>query len=191
MTHARRLLARAPWRTVSSRRIYANPWIRVREDIAAMPDGRHTLYGVVECRPAVGVLAFPARDTIVLVGQYRYVARTFLWEIPTGSMNDGESEIAAAQRELAEEIGYTAGRMEQLIDYAPSPGLTDATMRIYLASDLQPATRDAHGPEETHMTVVHLPLEVAIRRTRTGEIVNAAAVIGLLLVDARLGPDGR
>jgi hypothetical protein len=64
-------------------------------------------------------------------------------------------------------------------------------MTIYVASELRPATREAHGPEERHMTVVRLPLDEAVRRARTGEIVNAAAVIGLLLVDARLGLDGR
>ena len=64
-------------------------------------------------------------------------------------------------------------------------------MTIYLASDLRPVSREAHGPEEAHMTVVHLPLDEAIRQARAGEIVNAAAVIGLLLVDAQLGLAGR
>jgi len=96
MTDDRGSLARAPWRTVSTRTIYTNPWIRVREDVAEMPDGRRTLYGVVETPPAIGVLPFLDANTVVLVGQYRYVARKFLWEIPTGSAKPGESEIDAA-----------------------------------------------------------------------------------------------
>src|SRR5262249_4632266 len=67
----RRALARASWHTRTTRRVYENPWMRIREDTAQMPDGRTTIYGVVECRPAVGVLPFLDEDTVVLVGQYR------------------------------------------------------------------------------------------------------------------------
>ena len=87
--------ARAAWRTLTSRAVYANPWIRVREDIAELPDGRTTLYGVVECAAAVGVLPFLDERTVVLVGQWRYVSRAFRWEIPTGAVKPGESEEAA------------------------------------------------------------------------------------------------
>jgi hypothetical protein len=82
MTDDRRSLARTPWKTVSTRPIYANQWIRVREDIAEMPDGYRTIYGVIEARPAVGVLPFVDDDTVLLVGQYRYVFGRFFWEIP-------------------------------------------------------------------------------------------------------------
>ena len=92
MTDRRRALARAAWRTLTTREAYANPWIRVREDVAEMPDGRTTLYGVIECKPAIGVLPLLDARTVVLVGQYRYVARNFYWEIPTGGMLAGESE---------------------------------------------------------------------------------------------------
>src|SRR5687767_10148144 len=101
VTNHRRTLARTPWRTLTTRPIYVNPWIRVREDIAEMPDGRHTLYGVIETSPAIGILPLLDDDTVVLVGQYRYVARGFRWEIPTGAMAPGEHEADAAQRELA------------------------------------------------------------------------------------------
>src|SRR5437868_3038040 len=100
MTDRQRALARAAWRTLTTREAYANPWIRVREDIAEMPDGRTTLYGVIETKPAIGVLPFLDARTVVLVGQYRYVARDFYWEMPTGSARPGESQEAAAQREL-------------------------------------------------------------------------------------------
>ena len=102
MADRRRALARAPWRTVSTRQVYANRWIRVREDVAELPDGRTTLYGVVECRPCIGVLPFLDASTVLLVGQYRYVTRAFAWEMPTGAMQPDESEEAAVQRELDE-----------------------------------------------------------------------------------------
>ena len=83
--------SRQPWRTTSSRPVYENRWIRVREDIAEMPDGRTTLYGVVQCAECVGILPFVDRDTVLLVGQYRYVAQGFYWEMPTGGQHAGES----------------------------------------------------------------------------------------------------
>src|SRR5215468_3160925 len=90
-------LARAPWRTRSTRAVYENRWIRVREDEALLPDGRSTIYGVVECAECVGVLPFVDADSVLLVGQYRYVARDFYWEIPTGAQHAGETLEQAAQ----------------------------------------------------------------------------------------------
>ena len=84
-TNRRRALARAPWKTRTSRPVYENPWMRLREDVAELPDGRTTIYGVVQCKPAVGVLPFLDDDTVVLVGQYRYVFGEFSWEMPTGA----------------------------------------------------------------------------------------------------------
>jgi ADP-ribose pyrophosphatase len=72
-------LARTPWRKLTSRAVYENPWIRVREDQVELPDGRTTLYGVVQCAGCVGVLPFVDTNTVVLVGQYRYVAGGFFW----------------------------------------------------------------------------------------------------------------
>ena len=122
----RQRLARIPWRQLTSRPVYENRWIRVREDQVELPDGRTTLYGVVQCAGCVGVLPFLDPDTIILVGQYRYVAGDFYWEMPTGAMKPGESEEAAVQRELAEEAGYEAPSRAVPIRrsssrYAPSP----------------------------------------------------------------------
>src|SRR5919204_4020238 len=125
--------ARAAWRTLTSRRVYANPWIRVREDTAELPDGRTTLYGVVECPPAVGVLPFVDARTVVLVGQWRYVSRAFRWEIPTGAVKPGESEEAAVQRELAEEAGYEAARLVKLCSIDTSKSVLDETAHLYAA----------------------------------------------------------
>src|SRR5512144_1661772 len=97
-------LARVPWRTTSTRPIYRNRWIDVREDMVELPDGHTTVYGVVECSECVGVLPFLDRDTVLLVGQYRYVARDFFWEIPTGGQHPGETIQEAAQRDLAEDL---------------------------------------------------------------------------------------
>jgi len=100
------------WRTLSSRPVYANKWISVRDDLVALPDGRTTVYGVVTCGHCVGLLPFVDPDTVLLVRQYRYVAGRPTWEMPTGGVHAGETLEQAAQRELAGRlaIGHTTSR---------------------------------------------------------------------------------
>ena len=81
-----------PWKTLSTREVYRNRWTRVREDIAEMPNGKTTIYGVVECGHCVGVLPFIDDEHVVLVRQYRYVFdENQRWEMPTGGVKPGES----------------------------------------------------------------------------------------------------
>jgi ADP-ribose pyrophosphatase len=178
MTDRRRALARAPWRTLTTRDVYANPWIRVREDVVELPDGRSTLYGVVECQPAVGVLPFLDARTVVLVGQYRYVARDFYWEMPTGGVRPGESEEAAAQRELAEEAGYEAGRFVKLCSFHTSKSVVDETAHIYLAEGPRPAVRD--GDDAEFIEVRPFAFDEVLRMVQTSQILDAMTVVAVL-----------
>jgi ADP-ribose pyrophosphatase len=178
MTDRRRALARVPWRTLTTRDVYANPWIRVREDVAELPDGRTTLYGVVECKPAVGVLPFLDARTVVLVGQYRYVARDFYWEIPTGAVRPGESEEAAVQRELAEEAGYAAAGLVKLCSFHSSKSVVDETAHIYLAEGLRPTTRAADDTE--FIEVRAFGFDEVVRMVERSEIRDAMTVVAVL-----------
>jgi ADP-ribose pyrophosphatase len=179
----RRALARASWQTRGSRPVYENPWIRIREDTALMPDGRTTLYGVVECRPAVGVLPFLDDDTVVLVGQYRYVARGFYWEIPTGAARPGETEEAAARRELAEEAGYEAQRLSKVHVFHTSKSVVDETAHIYLADGLRPVPRE---PDPTEfIDVQSFSFADALRMVETSEIKDSMTVVAILLAARR------
>ena len=178
MTDPRRALARAPWRTLTTRDVYANPWIRVREDVAELPDGRTTLYGVVHCRPAVGVLPFLDARTVVLVGQYRYVAGDFYWEMPTGGVRPGEAEEAAAQRELAEEAGYAAGRLVKLCSFHSSKSVVDETCHLYRADGLRAVARD--GDPTEFIEVRAFPFDDVVRMVERSEIRDAMTVIAVL-----------
>src|SRR5574341_1410919 len=131
-------IARIPWRQVATRRVYANKWLALREDQVRLPDGRETIYGVVDCGNCVGVLPFVDSSHVVLVGQYRYVAQRFTWEMPTGGVRPGESLEAAAQRELAEEAGHTAGRLTWISTYHTSKSVMNETAHLYLGQDLTP-----------------------------------------------------
>lgn len=125
------------WKTLSSREIYHNKWMRLREDLAEMPDGRTTIYGVCSFGQCVGVLPFIDDEHVVLVRQYRYVQHEdFRWEMPTGGIKAGESPEQAAQRELSEEAGYKAARLLPINVYYTSKSICDETAYLYLGYDL-------------------------------------------------------
>jgi ADP-ribose pyrophosphatase len=180
MTDDRRALARLPWRTLGSRPVYVNPWIRVREDIAELPDRRRTLYGVVVCKPALGVLPMLDHDTVVLVGQYRYVFGRFFWEIPTGAGEAGESERDAAARELEEETGYRAGRLEKLGTIQTSKSFLDEIAHLFIGTELAPGTRRLEGDATEFIEVAAFAVDEAIRMVERGEIQDAMSVVALL-----------
>ncbi len=170
--------SRTAWRTTSSRPVYQNHWISVREDIVELPDGRTTLYGVVQCHECVGVLPFLDRDTVLLVGQYRYVARDFFWEIPTGGQDKGETLVEAAQRELSEEAGYEAGRLVELGDFHTSKSILHEVAHLYIAEDLRPATRPSDHTEfiERHA----FAFTEVLAMVEHGEIKDAMTIIAVL-----------
>jgi ADP-ribose pyrophosphatase len=167
------------WRTLSSRPIYTNPWMRLREDIAEMPDGRTTQYGVVECKPAIGILPFLDPETVVLVGQYRYVARGFYWEMPTGGIRPGESEEAAAQRELTEEARYEAARLVKVCAFHSSKSIVEEVCNIYLAEGLRPVPGAEADPTE-FIEVRAFPFAEVLRMVEADEIKDAMTIVAIL-----------
>jgi ADP-ribose pyrophosphatase len=178
-----------PWRTLASRLVYENPWIRVEEDRVGLPDGRTTLYGVVRCGPCVGVLPFLDPDTVVLIRQYRYVARAVCWEMPTGGVHAGETLEAAARRELAEETGYAAGRLAPLVAYHTSKSVVDETAHLFWAAGLVAAPA---APDPTEFIEVHpMPFAEALALVERGEITDSMTVIAVLHAARRLAAGAR
>ena len=170
--------SRAAWRRISTRPVYTNQWISVREDVVALPDGRSTLYGVVECSECVGVLPFLDHDTVLLVGQYRYVAGDFFWEIPTGAHHVGETPAEAAQRELAEEAGHEAGRLVDLGDFHTSKSIMREVARLYVAHDLRPASRPPDPTEFIERRA--FPFVEVLAMVERGEIKDSMSIIAVL-----------
>jgi 8-oxo-dGTP pyrophosphatase MutT (NUDIX family) len=178
-------LSRTPWKTISTRSVYENRWMRVREDIAEMPDGRNTIYGVVQCASCVGVLPFLDADTVVMVGQYRYVARGFYWEMPTGGIHPGETEERAVQRELAEEAGYTATRLTKLCAFHTSKSVVEEVANIYLAEGLRAAPE---SPDATEFIEVRtFSFDEVLRMVVDDEIKDAMTVVAVLHAARRRG----
>ena len=173
-----------PWVTVSSREVYRNPWLRVREDEVVRPDGRPGIYGVVSMHTAVGVVALTDQDEVVLVGQWRYTLDAYSWELVEGGVDPDEDADAAISRELAEEAGYRASEWELLVDdVALSNSVTDERARLYVARGLSAVTTDPDPTEVLEVSLV--PFRTALRMVDAGEITDSMTIIGLLALDRR------
>jgi 8-oxo-dGTP pyrophosphatase MutT (NUDIX family) len=170
---------RNPWQTLSSREVYENNWIRVREDIVVRPDGERGIYGVVHFRNiAVGALAVEEDDSIYLVGQYRYTLNRYSWEIPEGGCPEGEEPLSAAKRELEEETGLKASEWERLGEAHLSNSVTDELAVWYLAKGL---TQGRHRPEGTEeLQVLRIPFSKALEMVLAGEITDALSRLAIL-----------
>ncbi len=157
----------------------------------ASPSGEMFTRDIVRSPGAVAAvpLLFDAEGTpsVVLVRQYRPAYDDHVIEIPAG-MRDVEGEPIAdtIARELVEEVGLRAGKLEPLLELYPSAGMTDSVLHLYLATRLVATARDTHGPEEEDMEVIHLPLADAVEMVLRGEIHDAKTIVGLLLVERRL-----
>jgi ADP-ribose pyrophosphatase len=153
------------------------------------PDGELFERDVVRSPGAVGIVPLLLdhdEPTVVFVRQYRGPFDRFVLEIPAGMRDIADEPLEiTASRELAEEVGLAAGRLEHLTEFYPSAGMNDSTLHLYLATDLAPVPREAHGPEESHMEVLRISLDEALEMVTNGEIQDAKTVIGLLLVDRR------
>jgi ADP-ribose pyrophosphatase len=168
-----------PWKTLSTRVVYQNPWTSVHEDIAEMPNGRTTIYGVVEAGQCVGVLPFLDDEQVVLVRQYRYVfGENQRWEMPTGGVRPGEGLLEAARRELREEIGYDAAELQLLSTYYPSKSVMHEIAHLYTGLGL---VRAIEIPDETEFfEVASFPFEQVLQMVLASEIRDSMTVIAVL-----------
>ncbi len=168
-----------PWQTISSRIVYDNPWITVREDQVLQPDGAPGIYGVVHYKnKAIGVVPVDADGFVYLVGQYRYPLDAYSWEIPEGGCPADEEPLAAAQRELLEETGLEAERWELLATAHLSNSVSDEEALIFLATGLTQREAQPDGTEKLEYRRVST--EEALQMVLRGEITDVMSVLGIL-----------
>ncbi len=156
------------------------------------PDGTRFTRDVVRHPGAVAVVAVTARDTVLLVRQYRGPVDRLLLEIPAGTRDvEGEAPELTARRELEEEVGVRAGTVRLLGTMLNSPGFCDQETLLYLARRLEPTEPSRHGEEERYIEVVEVALADVGAMIASGALVDAQTVLGLLLArDALLLESG-
>ena len=168
-----------PWKKLSGKQIYDNPWIRVEEDQVINPSGGQSIYGKVLYKNlAVAVIPVDDQGYTYLVGQYRYVHDEYSWEIPMGGSDKGESTLETAKRELREETGLVAKNYSVLV---PEVHLSNCIGNekgfVFLAKDLE---QKSPLPDDTEkLEVKRVPIKEAIERVLSGEIKDSLSVMGL------------
>jgi len=152
------------------------------------PDGTRFERDIVRHPGAVSVVPVLDDDRVVLVRQYRAALDADLLEIPAGKRDvEGEAPELTARRELAEEVGMTAGRLELLAEFHNSPGFSDEHSWVFLGRDLTPTATDLQGIEEQHMEVTTVALDDVPALISSAEITDAKTIIGLTLALRALG----
>jgi len=166
--------------TLSSQQVFQGRLIRVRVDRVRLPGGGESSREIVEHNGAVAIVALDGESHVLLVRQFRKAVERTLLEIPAGTLEPGEDPLECAHRELKEETGYAAGKMEHLGGFYSAPGFCAEYLTLYLATDLKPGPSNTEFDEDIEL--VRLPLSQTPQLIASGAICDAKSIIGLLSV---------
>jgi ADP-ribose pyrophosphatase len=167
---------------ISSRRVYSGRIISVDVDRVRFPNGTTGELEMVRHPGASAVVPFldDSRDSdprIILIRQYRYAANGFVHEIPAGRLDNGESPLECAARELREETGYSAKELIPLTTFYTTPGFTDERIHVFAAVGLTEGESELESDEI--LDLVHMPISRAMEMIQAGELVDGKSMIGL------------
>lgn len=163
---------------LSSRTCYENPIFAVTEDHAVEPGGVEIKRAIVRHRGSAVMLPVDGKGRVLLVRQYRLAAQRFLWELPAGRVDEGETPLAAAKRELLEETGFRARRWTKLISFYPSPGFLSEKMTIFVAGELSEG--DAQPMEDERIEIRWFTPREVEEWVGAGKIVDGKTIAGFL-----------
>ena len=168
-----------PWKLQSSKKIFENPWLTLREDEVINPGNGLSHYGKINFKNlAIGIIPLDKNNNTWLIGQYRYVPDCYSWEIPMGGGPLNTDPLESAKRELKEETGLIAEDWQELMKLHTSNSVTDERGLVYVARNLTQGETEFEETED--LLIQKLPIEEAIERVLSGEITDAVSVAGLL-----------
>jgi ADP-ribose diphosphatase len=167
---------------LNSARVFTGKVFNVDRDTVTMPNGRTTAVDIVRHSRSVVILPVPEPGRVILVKQYRYAVNKDLWELPAGSVDEGESPEQAARRECHEEIGLVPATVVRLSAMYPTPGYCDEEMVFFRCSGLEKTDEPAHMDEDEDIEAKAFELREAREMIRRGEIVDMKTVVGLALI---------
>lgn len=179
---------------VSSETLYDGPIFALRRDDVRMPGGRVAAREKVEHFGAVAIAALDEDDRLIMIYQYRPALGRRLWEMPAGLLDDpSEEPVAAARRELVEEVGIEADDWATLVDVSGCPGFADESVRVFLARGLRSVERRAAtDDEEADLLIRRVSLDDLVTGAMSGALVNGPCVAGVFAAaavrDGRFSP---
>lgn len=172
-----------PREQIESQSIFRGAVFEVVRDRLREENGFEIVREIVRHSGGAGCLPLFDDGRIALVKQYRHPARRELLEIPAGKIESGETPMACAMRELEQEIGFRAGRIEALAEFYSTPGFCEERLYVYLATNLQPVEQNLDHDE--FVEVVYLPFTEAVMMAERGEFEDSKTIIALLLAARR------
>lgn len=167
---------------LDSSTVFTGKVFSIERDRVRMPNGRAVTLDVVRHPRSVVLVPVPEHGHVVLVRQFRYAVNAFLWELPAGSVDPGESPEDAAVRECHEEIGKVPATVMRLAALYPTPGYCDEEMVFFRLSGLEQPTQPAALDEDEDIETRTFELREAREMVRRGEIVDMKTIVGLGLV---------
>jgi ADP-ribose pyrophosphatase len=167
---------------LTSRRVFTGKVFNVERDRVTMPNGRTIDVDVVRHAKSVVIAPVPEPGKIILIRQFRYPVNRFLWELPAGSIDEGERPEQAARRECHEEIGLVPGTVVRLMALYPTPGYCDEEMIFFRVSSLEKTDEQAHVDEDEDIEAQVFELREAREMVRRGEIIDMKTIVALTLL---------
>lgn len=168
-----------PWKILSSRTVYRDPWINLRRDEVIRPDGQEGSHCVLNLKPGISVLPLDEDGQVYLTSEFHYGIGRESLEVVSGGIDEAETPEQAAQRELLEELGIRASRLEFLAEVDPFTTVVVSPTRLYLATGLSFHESRPEGTEQ--IRCVRMPLAEAIASISAGRITHAPSSLAILL----------
>jgi len=165
---------------LSSTYIYKGKIIKLRQDKVKLPDDRETIREIVEHPGAVVILALTDDKKVVMIRQFRGPADEVLWELPAGTVEEGEDLVRCAKRELEEETGYYPRKIKKLVSFFSTPGFCNERLTLFLAEDLEKRRKNEDTDEFIKVELIK-PNE-ALKLVKENIIKDAKTIIGILFL---------
>ena len=168
-----------PWKTISGKLVYDNPWINLTQYEVITPAGTPGIYGKVHFKNiAIGVIVIDENGDTYLVGQYRFPLNEYSWEIPEGGCPEGTDYLTAAKRELKEETGFEAKNWTEILRMHVSNSVSDEYAVVYVAKDL--IAGEAKPDDTEKLAVQKMPFNTAVNWVMEGKITDSISVAAIL-----------
>ena len=166
---------------LTSRQVFDGVVVKLFVDEVELPNGEKSVREIVRHPGAVCVVPVDNDGNVIMVRQYRYAFSQVLLEIPAGKLEKGEEPLPAAMRELEEETGTVAGKMEYLGELYTTVAIFDEKIHMYLATDL--TYKDAHPDQDEFLEVEKVPLDTLVKMVMNGEIKDSKTQVAILKAD--------
>ena len=173
-----------PYEVLKSEIIYPGRAFTIRRDHLRLPDGHETKFDIVEHGGSVIILPVDDQGNLLFVRQYRHAAGLELLELPAGNLDEGEDPETCAHREIREETGMAAGKMEALGGFYLAPGYSTEYMYVYLATDLYSAPLEADADEILMLDCI--PITEALEMAASGKLPDAKSLAAFCLAASYL-----